>query len=121
MRIAVAFLLASAAVAQTFPSHVWGRIESIGKSTFIIDENYNADPRSAYARQNRRIILNSDTKFQGSERQDLRVGRTVDILGPKAGSAVRATRVIVYEGNAPVRMRAGTRVIAPNGSVGYSR
>ena len=120
MRVVLALLLAAAAAAQTspvWPTHVWGRIESIGKSGFVIDQNYNADPHSAYARQDRRIILSSDTKFEGSERQDLRVGRDVDILGRKSGSAVRATRVIVYEGNRPVRTPAGTRVILPNGSV----
>lgn len=124
MRVVVAFLAAISAVAQTssaFPTHVWGKIKSVGKSGFVIDQNYNADPQSAYRRQNRRIILNSDTKFEGSERQDLRAGRDVDILGTKDGSAVRATRVVVYEGNRPVRMPVGARVILPNGSVGTLR
>lgn len=62
--------------------------------------------------------MDSHTRFEESARQDLRAGRDVDILGTKAGSAVRATRVIVYEGNRPVRMPKGARVIEPNGAVG---
>ncbi len=123
MRIAVAFLLASAAVAETPPrlTHVWGRVESVGKSGFVIDQNYNADPASAYVRQNRRIVIDSHTRFEASDRRDLRAGRTVDIMGTKDGSSVRAIRVVVYEGNRPVRMLPGARVIEPNGSVGTLR
>jgi hypothetical protein len=124
MRATVAFLVAATAVGQTSApnlTHVWGRVESVGKSRFVIDQNYNADPHSAYQRQNRRIVMDSHTRFEESERRDLRAGRTVDILGTKDGSAVRAVRVIVYEGNRPVRMPAGTRAILPNGSVGSLR
>lgn len=120
MRLALAFLVAATAVAQPAAvplTHVWGRIESVRKSGFVIDQNYNADPQSAYARQNRRIVIDSHTRFEASAREDLRVGRDVDILGTKDGSAVRATRVVVYERKRPVRMPAGAHVIAPNGSV----
>lgn len=130
MRVAVAFLLAAAAIAQTprvVPMHVWGRIESVGKSGFVIDQNYNADPHSAYRRQNRKIAIDSHTRFESSVRQDLRAGRDVDVIGTKDGgtkdggtkdgSAVRATRVIIYEGKRPVRMPAGARAILPDGSV----
>jgi hypothetical protein len=131
MRVAVAvLLLAAAAAAQSSSAkvtHIWGRIESISKSGFSVVQNFDADPQSGYRRGNRRIILNSDTKFEDSARQDLRIGRTVDIIGLNAAglkaadSAVQATRVIVYEGNHPVRMPGGARVIAPNGSIQTSR
>ena len=101
--------------------HVWGKIKSVGKSGFIIDQNYNADPQSAYVRQNRRVVIDSHTRFEASARQDLRAGRDVDVLGTKAGATVRATRVTVYKGNRPVRTREGARVIEPNGSVGILR
>jgi hypothetical protein len=124
MRVAIAFLVAAAALAQTssvIPEHVWGRIESVGKTGFVVDQNYNADPQSAYVRQNRRIVIDTHTQFEDSARQDLRGGRDVDIIGTKRGSAVRATRIVVYEGNRPVRMPKGARVILPNGSVGTLR
>jgi hypothetical protein len=98
-----------------------GKIKSVGKTGFVIDQNYNADPQSAYVRQNRRIVIDSHTNFEETEREDLRAGRDVDIIGTTRGSAVRATRIVVYGGNRPVRARAGTRVILPNGSVGALR
>jgi hypothetical protein len=98
--------------------HVWGRITVVTKEGFEVDQNFNADPQSGYRRGKRQITLRSDTQFEESARQDLRAGRTVDIIGLKTTDlGVQATRVIVYEGNAPVRMPAGARVIAPDGSV----
>jgi hypothetical protein len=125
MRVVFAFLVATAALAETpvaFPEHIDGRIKTVGKSGFVVDQNYNVtDPHSSYRRQNRRIVIDSHTRFEASARQDLRAGRDVDIIGTKDGSAVRATRVIVYEGKRPVRMPAGARVILPNGSAGTLR
>ena len=97
---------------------VWGRITAINKSGFEVDQNFNADPRSGYRRRKRQITFNSTTKFEESTRQDLRVGRTVDIIGiDTMNSGVQARRVIVYDGNRPVRMPAGVRVTSPDGSV----
>jgi len=102
--------------------HVWGRITALTKDGFVIDQNYNADPASAYRRQKREIRINSDTRFEESARGDLRPGRTVDVIGlKKTGSVVQATRVVVYEGNSPVRMKTGGRVISPDGSVRISK
>jgi hypothetical protein len=99
-------------------THVWGRISSVTKAGFDVDQNFNADPQSGYRRGKRQITLNSDTEFEESARQDLQVGRTVDIVGLETtDSGVQATRVTVYDGNAPVRMPTGARVIAPDGSV----
>ena len=90
------------------------------KAGFEVDENFNADPQSGYRRGKRQITLSSGTKFEESARQDLRAGRMVDIIGLETTDpGVQATRVIVYEGNAPVRMPAGARVIAPDGSVRF--
>jgi Domain of unknown function (DUF5666) len=118
MRIRALFLfVAATAFAQPRLEHVWGRISALTKSGFEVDQNFNADPQSGYRRGKREIKFNSKTKFEESAREDLRVGRTVDILGLETSSGVQATRVIVYEGNRPVRMPAGARVIAPDGSV----
>ena len=119
MRVLALFLFVTAiASAQPRLEHVWGRISAMTKSGFEVDQNFNADPQSGYRRGKRQITFNSQTKFQGSAREDLRVGRTVDILGLETtNSGVQATRVIVYEGNRPVRMPAGARVTATDGSV----
>jgi Domain of unknown function (DUF5666) len=119
MRILVLFLFVAATVfAQTRLEHIWGRINTVTTSGFEVDQNFNADPQSGYRRGKRQITFTSKTKFEGSAREDLRVGRTVDILGLEtANSGVQATRVIVYTGNRPVRMSARARVIAADGSV----
>lgn len=98
-------------------THVWGRITAVTRGGFEVDQNFNADPQSGYQRGIRQITFNSGTRFQASRPRDLRVGRTVDIIGHIAGPGVRATRIIVYEGNRPVRMPAGSRVTLPNGTV----
>lgn len=119
MRVLALFLFVVAtAFGQTRLEHVWGRISAVTKSGFEVDQNFNADPQSGYRRGKRHITFNSKTKFEESTRDDLRVGRTVDILGLETASAgVQATRIIVYEGNHPIRMPAGARVITPDGSV----
>ena len=97
--------------------HIWGRIARVGSGEFEVDQNYDADPQSAYKRQLRQVSFDADTQFQGSAPEDLRPGRDVDVIGLDLGSPrVRATRVIVYEGKAPVRLPPGARVIAPNGA-----
>jgi hypothetical protein len=102
-------------------THISGRISAVTHDAFEVDLNFNADPQSAYKRGKRTIALNSDTAFVGSVPQDLRVGRTVEIVGLKTGSTVQATQVTVYEGNAPVRMPADARVIGTDGTVRIGR
>jgi Domain of unknown function (DUF5666) len=116
--LALSLYVTATVLAQPRLEHVWGRISAINKSGFEVDQNFNADPQSGYRRGMRHITFNSNTKFEGSARQDLRVGRTVDIIGRETtDSSVQATRIIVYEGNAPVRIPAGARVLASDGSV----
>jgi hypothetical protein len=119
MRVmALSLYLTATVLAQPGLEHVWGRITAVTKSGFEIDQNFNADPQSGYRRGKREITIDSNTKFEESARQDLRVARTVDIIGRETvDSGVQATRVIVYEGNTPVRMSAGARVRAADGSV----
>src|ERR1700733_7415950 len=64
-------------------THVWGHITVVTKEGFEVDQNFNADPQSGYRRRNREITLSSDTQFEDSARQDLRAGRTADIIGLK--------------------------------------
>lgn len=123
MRVLAWSLFVMASVfAQSRVEHVWGRISAVTRSGFEVDQNFNADPQSGYRRGKRQITVNSQTRFEGSARADLRVGRTVDIIGvERTTSRLQAARVIIYDGNRPVRMPAGARVIAPDGSVHAAR
>ncbi len=97
---------------------VEGRITRVGRTGFQVDQNYNADPQSGYRRGLRQILFDSRTQWEASLPKDLRAGRDVFVLGLKLpGGELRATRVTVYEGNRPVRMAPGTRIIDPNGQV----
>ena len=96
---------------------VEGRITSVGRNGFQVDENYSAPPDSAHRRGLREIVYDSGTTWEGSVAQDLKVGRDVFVIGLKLPTGVlEATRVIVYERGAPVRMKP-SRIIAPNGVV----
>jgi hypothetical protein len=98
--------------------HITGRITKVSSGEFEVDQNYNADPQSAYRRQFRQIAFDQHTEFQGSTPEDLRVGRDVDVIGLKTtGSRAEASRITVYEGNRPVRMPKDARIILPNGPV----
>ncbi len=95
---------------------VEGRIAFVGASGFQVDENYSAPLDSGYRRGLRDILYDSDTTWEDSIAQDLKIGRDVFVIGLKLpGGLVQATRVIVYERGAPVR--AKTSRIMPNGRV----
>jgi hypothetical protein len=96
---------------------VEGRITSVGHRRFQVDQNYSAPPDSAYRRGLREIVYDSGTAWEGSVAQDLKAGRDVFVIGLKLPTGVlEATRVVVYEHGAPVRMKP-SRVILPNGVV----
>lgn len=98
--------------------HIVGRVSKLRTGEFEVDENYNADPHSGYRRGLRQIEFDSNTEFELSAPEDLRIGRDVDIIGLKTNDTrVQASRITVYDGNAPVRMPAGRRIILPNGTV----
>lgn len=99
-------------------AHVTGHIISVAGSAFEVDQNYDADPQSAYQRQKRLITFDGKTNFEESAREDLRAGRDVDIIGLKVGPLrVQATRITVYERKVPVRMPPGGRVTLPDGTI----
>jgi len=61
------------------------------------------------------VTLYADTLFESSARQDLLLGRNVEVVGlDLRNGTIRATKVTVYEGNRPVRMGT-TPVTLPNG------
>lgn len=77
--------------------------------------NPNADPRSAYVKKELTVTVDADTLFDASDRKDLKAGRDVQMVGlDLRNGTIRATRVTVYEGNRPIRMRDG-KVLPPTG------
>ncbi len=96
---------------------VEGRIQRVDRDGFQVDQNYSADPDSGYRRGLREIAYDSATLWEDSQAEDLKVGRDVFVIGMKLPSSkLAATRVIVYEGHAPVRMKP-SRIKLPNGAV----
>jgi hypothetical protein len=94
---------------------VEGRITHVARDGFQVDENHSALQESGYRRGLREIIYDSGTQWEDSLAEDLRVGRDVFVIGLKLPNGkLEATRVIVYDGQTPVRMKA-SRIIAPNG------
>jgi Domain of unknown function (DUF5666) len=95
---------------------VEGRIRRVDRDGFQVDENYSADPDSGYRRGLREILYDSGTRWEGSLAEDLKIGRDVFVIGLKLPSGkLEATRVIVYEGHAPVRMKP-SRIMPPGGA-----
>jgi hypothetical protein len=86
----------------------FGVIAKVDGDRFEMLTNPNADPQSAYEKKRLIVSVDSDTLFDASAKEDIKTGRDVQMvgLGLKNGT-VRATRLTVYEGNRPVRMRDG--------------
>ena len=61
------------------------------------------------------MVVDADTIFTASAKEDLKAGRDVQMVGLdlRDGTA-RATRLTVYDGNWPVRMKDG-KVLPPTG------
>ena len=95
---------------------VEGRITSVGRDEFQVDENYNAAPDSGYRRGLREVAYDSGTGWVDSLAKDLKVGRDVFVIGLKLRDGkLEATRVTVYEGQMPARMGTSSRCsAAPN-------
>jgi len=80
----------------------------VGGGKFQMLTNPNADPQSAYVKKNLTVMVDADTLFDLSAKEDLKVGRDVQMVGVdlRNGTA-KATRMVVYEGHRPVRMGNG--------------
>jgi hypothetical protein len=95
----------------------FGIITKIGDEQFEILTNPNADPQSAYKKENKIVALDADTIFEASAHDDLKQGREVQVVGLDLLSGrILATRVIIYEGKRPVRMGEG-KIRLPNGQI----
>jgi hypothetical protein len=86
-----------------------------GGDSFEIFTNPKADPQSGYEKKRLRVLVDADTIFTASAKEDLKTGREVQMVGVDLkDGAVRATRLTVYEGDWPIRMRDG-KVLPPTG------
>jgi len=91
------------------------KVDSSGDS-FEMFANPNADPHSAYVQKTLRISVDADTIFDASAKEDIRIGRGVQMVGLELrNGTIRATRLTVYEGQKPVRMKAGAKVMPLTG------
>jgi hypothetical protein len=86
----------------------FGVITKVDGDSFEMLTNPNADPQSAYVKRTLKVSVDADTVFDSSAKEDLKVGREVQMVGlDLRNGRVRATRLTVYEGNRPVRMENG--------------
>jgi hypothetical protein len=91
----------------------FGVITKAGDDRFEMLTNPNADPKSAYEKKRLMVWVDSDTLFTASAKEDIKAGRGVQMVGlDLRNGTVRATRLTVYEGDRPVRMRDG-KVLSP--------
>jgi hypothetical protein len=90
-------------------------ITRVHNNDFEVLTNPDADPQSAYVKETKIVQVDSDTLFNDSAKDDLKPGRNVQVIGlDLKNGMIRATRVTVYEGKRPVRMKSGT-ILAPDG------
>jgi hypothetical protein len=99
-------------------SNISAVITKVTGNTFEVLTNPNADPQSAYRKENKTIEVDVDTTFESSAQEDLIPGRNVQVVGLELGNgAIQATRVTVYDKNRPVRMRSDEAVRRTDGSL----
>lgn len=111
--------LMAVALGQQAPSglvNVNGVITGVLGNEFHVFTNPNADPQSAYKKEYKTVDFNSATTFEGSAPEDLKLTRDVQVIGiNQKDGKILATKVVVYEGNSPVRMRKDIPTKLPNG------
>ena len=93
----------------------FGVITKVDGGDFEMLTNPNADPHSAYVKEKLRVSVDADTLFDASAKEDLKPGREAQMVGlDLKNGTIKATRLTVYEGNRPVRMKGG-KVLVPDG------
>jgi hypothetical protein len=80
--------------------NLFGVITRVGDDQFEVLTNPNADPESAYKKENKILSVDANTIFESSAKQDLEPGREVQIVGLDLRSGrILATRLAVYARN----------------------
>jgi hypothetical protein len=97
-------------------SNFFGVITAVNPDSIEVLANPNADPHSAYKTEQKTVYIDADTTFQNSAKEDLKVGRGVQVFGlDLKGGKVQGSELTVYEGNRPVRMPKGGKVLPLTG------
>jgi Domain of unknown function (DUF5666) len=97
-------------------TNFYGVITSVNADSFEVLTNPNADPQSAYRKEHKVIYVDADTIFEASAKEDLKIGRGVQVVGLDLKDAkVQASRLTVYEGKRPVRMPKDAKVLPVTG------
>jgi len=93
----------------------FGMITNVDAGSFMMVTNPNADPESGYVKESLKILIDDNTVFSGSAKDEIKMARDVQMVGlDLKNGTVRATRLTVYENKRPVRM--GTdKVLSPAG------
>ena len=113
----IAALASFPASAQDVSTNFSAVITKVTGTTFEVITNPNADPQSAYKKENKTIRVDRETSFVASASEDLKPGRNVQVVGRELGNGeIQATLVTVYEGNTPVRMRSDAVIRRADGS-----
>jgi Domain of unknown function (DUF5666) len=98
-------------------ANFFGVITSVADGGFDVFTNPNADPLSAYKKETRKVFFDRNTIFESSAKEDLKVGREVQLVGLDLHNGkILATRVTVYQGMRPVRV-GNARIVLPNGQI----
>ena len=113
----IAALASFNALAAENVSNFSAVITKVTGTTFEVLTNPNADPQSAYKKENKTINVDVNTTFEASAREDLKPGRNVQVVGRVLENGeIQATKVTVYDGNTPVRMRSDALIRRADGS-----
>ena len=115
-----AVLTAAIALGQQAPAtglvNFYGEITAVLGNQVRVLTNPRADPQSSYKQEYKRVTFDPTTTFEGSRPEDLKSTRGVQIIGiEQKDGTIRATKIVVYDGNAPVRQRKDVPVRLPNG------
>jgi len=80
--------------------NLFGVITRVGDDQFEVFTNPNADPESAYKKENKIVSVDANTIFESNAKQDLEPGREVQMVGLDLRSdRILATRVAIYARN----------------------
>src|SRR5580692_2732 len=117
--VLAAVFMVAIAQGQPAPSglvNFYGVITGLSNGEFQILTNPNADSQSAYKQERKPVDFDRATTFEGSSPDDLKASRGVQVVGlAQKDGKILATKIVVYEGNAPVRQRKDVPVVLPNG------
>ncbi len=114
-----AALIAAITLGQQAPADLvnfYGEITAVLGNEFHVFTNPGADPQSSYKQEYKTVDFDRATTFEASKPEDLKQLRGVQVIGiEQKNGTIRATKIVVYEGNKPVGQSKNLPVKLPNG------